>query len=219
MADGFEVPTETVDKAIELGRLLLAFGLVNRATHHPDGVTLESDTDHTVMLGIMAPAFAERFVPNLDRGLIAQYALVHDLVEVYASDTPTFGLMDDAHLKDKDAREAAALIRIKNEFGATFPWIPETIEAYESLATPEARYVKVFDKVLPKIVHILNRGVTVRSLGGTYQSTKDFHAYQLAKLAGSYGSDQSEAIEMLRIVNELSDDLVAEVEPSWSTEK
>ena len=79
---------ETADAVIALGRLALRFGRVDRITYHDDGVTAESDTDHTVMLGLIACAFAAAHLPDLDVGLIAEFAPVHDLVEVYAGDTP-----------------------------------------------------------------------------------------------------------------------------------
>jgi hypothetical protein len=44
----------------------------------------ESDTDHTVMLALIACALAPIVDARLDVGLVAQYALVHDLVEAYA---------------------------------------------------------------------------------------------------------------------------------------
>ncbi len=193
-----KLTNETVKKTIELGRLLLQFGLTLRATHHEDGETRETDTTHTVMLGIMACAYADVYASHLDKGKIAQYALVHDLVEVYAGDTPTLGVTDEVLMKAKDEREAAALARIKFEYISSYPWIAKTIEEYERLDSPEARYVKVFDKVLPKIVHILNKGVTVRSLGHIGTSTKDFHIYQIDKLRGTYGADQKEAMDLLR---------------------
>lgn len=188
-----------VEKIIELGRMLLAFGRVERATHHEDGVTKETDTTHTVMLGIMASAFATEFAPHLDTGKIAQFALVHDLVEVYAGDTVTFGLY--AKDTEKDGREAEALARIKKEYDAVFPWIGNTIEEYEKREVPEARFVKVFDKILPKIVHILNKGVTVRELGHTTESMTKFHAYQHKNILESYGFDQSEALELLAAIS------------------
>ncbi len=42
------------DSMVGLARLSLTFGQDNRITYHPDGKTPESDTDHTVMLGIIA---------------------------------------------------------------------------------------------------------------------------------------------------------------------
>lgn len=187
---------------IDLGSLALAFGRVNRITCHPDGVTPESDTDHTVMLGIAACAFAARFAPSLDLGKIAQFALVHDFVEVYAGDTPTARIMSDADNLDKSEREAAALARIREQFDGEFPWIGETIESYERLDTPEARFVKVVDKAMPKITNTLNKGATFLNQGHDEQSASEFLAHQQQKLAGSYGSDQPEAVALLRALGE-----------------
>jgi putative hydrolases of HD superfamily len=72
------------DSLVDLARLALAFGRVDRtAVYHPDQTTPESDTDHTVMLGWAACAIAATWFPQLDLGLVAQFALVHDAPEVY----------------------------------------------------------------------------------------------------------------------------------------
>lgn len=192
-----ELTAEAVQAIIDLGKLSLAFGRVNRITCHPDGVTPESDTDHTVMLGIVACAFAERFAPELDRGRIAEFALVHDFVEVYAGDTPTARIQSDADQTNKEEREAEALSRIRAEFDAELPWIGETITAYEQRDTPEARFVKVVDKALPKITNILNGGVTFKAAGHCKESGTSFLIHQREKLSATYGKDQSQAMALL----------------------
>lgn len=144
-----------VDAVVHLGQLALAFGRVNRATYHEDGVTPESDTDHTVMLALIACAIAARTEPGLDVGLVAQMALIHDLVEVYAGDTATLRI-DATGLADKRAREAAALERLRAEFAATLPWLPEMLALYEEQKIPEARFVRGLDKAMPKITHLGN---------------------------------------------------------------
>ena len=153
--------TSTTDAVVGLGQLALAFGRVDRITYHEDGRTPESDTDHTVMLGLVACAFAAAKLPQLDLGVIAQLALVHDLVEVYAGDTPTLRITDEQKA-DKTAREHAAQDRIEIEFMGHLPWVPELIDDYEFRWSPEARYVKAMDKMLPKITHILNNLRAVR---------------------------------------------------------
>ena len=185
-----------VDKTVELARMLLSFGLVERVTHHEDGVTKETDTTHTVMLGIMACAFARDHAPHLDIGKIAQFALVHDLVEVYAGDTNTFA-KEVCH-DDKETREKEALERITAEFADTYPWIGLTIEEYETLSSPEARYVKVFDKVLPKLSHLINGGVTVSELGHTTESLKVWISAQMNKIETTYGHDQEAAVSLYK---------------------
>lgn len=194
---------ETIRASLELAALCLRFGRTMRATYHEDGKRAESDTDHTVMLGIMACAFAKEFRPDLDRGKIAEYALIHDLPEAYAGDTPTFGIMTAEAIAEKEERENAAIARIRSEFDGSYPWIGETMEAYERLDSPEARFVKTLDKAMAKLVHILNDGATARELGHDERSTREFHDHQAAKLRGSYAKDQPEAMAFIDAVREM----------------
>jgi putative hydrolase of HD superfamily len=152
-----EIDADVVKSTINLGKLIFQFARVNRITYFEDGETLESDTDHTVMLSVIACAFASTYKKELDLGLVAQFAIVHDLVEAYAGDTPNIhGQMKEGLKEDKIKREHEALLRIQKEFDEVYPWISKMIIEYESLATPEARFVKVLDKAMPKISHILN---------------------------------------------------------------
>jgi 5'-deoxynucleotidase YfbR-like HD superfamily hydrolase len=183
---------KTADAVIALGKLSLEFGRINRTTLHDDKVTPESDTDHTVMLGLIACALAAKYEPTLNIGKIAMYAFVHDLVEVYAGDTPTYGMGGDTSKTDKAEREAAALERIQQEFGDTLPWLHETIEEYEALATPEACFVKTIDKSLPKLTHILNGGASEPDWSGFVpHCTK-----QREVLATSYAKEQGTALSL-----------------------
>lgn len=150
---------------MDLARLALRFGMIDRtAVFHVDRTTPESDTDHTVMLGWAACALAARCFPDLDLGLVAQMALVHDAPELYAGDTPTLRI-DTAGLIAKAAREAAAVEYLAEQFDGRLAWFPDTIRLYEAQELPEARFVRGLDKVLPKIVHLLDGGVGLRALG------------------------------------------------------
>lgn len=185
-----EQPTDrTADATLNLGRLVLQFGRVNRITRQEDGVTLESDTDHTIMLSLLACAFAAKYMPELDIGRVAQCALVHDLVEAYAGDTPTFGGISSEEAKEKDEREHKALLRIKAEFDEEFPWISSMIEEYERLDTREARYVKSIDKIMPKITHNLNDAAAVREMGHTVEDVEMFSRAQQQKMKDTYAHD------------------------------
>jgi putative hydrolase of HD superfamily len=165
-AGGRPVEVEQLaDALVDLGRLALAFGQIDRtAVYHPDGMTPESDTDHTVMLGWIGCALAARCFPRLDVGLVAQFALIHDAPEVYAGDTQTLRI-DAAGRAAKAAREHAAVNRLVSEFGGRLPWFPAVIAAYEAQELPEARFVRGLDKVLPKIVHLLDGGAGLREFG------------------------------------------------------
>lgn len=154
------IPDNFVDETIKLGKLLMDFSKVYRATYTDKESTRESDTDHTTMLAIMACAIASSLELGLDIGKIAQYAIIHDLVEVYAGDVNTINF-HTTDMKAKEVAEKAALARIKVEFGETFPWIHETIEKYELLSDGESRYIKTLDKIMPAITHIHTDGIAV----------------------------------------------------------
>ena len=188
-----KIPETAVSAVIRLGKLSLQFGRTKRATYHEDRKTPESDTDHTVMLSMVACAFAKRFTPTLDIGKIAQYALIHDLVEVYAGDTPTLRFSTPKMRREKVAREQKAFLKIEAEFKDELPWVPETIREYESLKSPEARFVKTIDKSLPGITHLLNGGITIHELGQR-ATALDITKELREVMANTYGEDQSEAL-------------------------
>ena len=173
-----------LNRAQAIADLVLALGKVNRATWHPDG-TPETDTTHTVMLALLAADLAPEADPPLDRGEVALYAIVHDLVEAYAGDTNTArGLSLDA-MASKAEREAAALARIKQDLSAS-PWIINLIEGYELQINPAARFVRFLDKVTPKLTHVRNGCAAVKAIGMTLDEVREKHAQQGAELRGRY---------------------------------
>lgn len=172
----------TTDPVIRLGDLALKLGDVDRVTFHADGVTPESDTTHTVMLGLVACAFAHRYLPQLDIGLVAQYALVHDLVEAYAGDTPTLRTLTPEQKREKTRREKDACARIMLEFVNDLPWLAFSLNDYEQSARPEARYVHAMDKILPKITHLLNDCAGLYENGITPDELRKRFEVQIAEL-------------------------------------
>jgi putative hydrolase of HD superfamily len=184
---------------VDLGRLALAFGRIDRtAVYHPDGVTPESDTDHTVMLGWLACAVAARCFPCLDVGLVAQFALVHDAPELYAGDTPTLRITAAGRVA-KAAHEHAALRRLTGEFGGRLPWFPEVIGRYEAQRLPEARFVRGLDKILPKIVHLIDGATGLVEQGMGRAELAEVFTTQRADMAGYVG----EFTELMQLHTEL----------------
>lgn len=170
----------TLNMALAVARLSLVFARVERVTRHEDGVRPETDTDHTVMLGLVACALCPH---HLDHGEVAQFALVHDLVEVHAGDTQTLTI-SDASRTSKAQREAAALIKLREDFGAD-SWMVAKIEEYERQEHPAARYVRVLDKVLPKLTHLLNGCIAARRLTDRAGFVAS-HTAQLTKMRADY---------------------------------
>lgn len=183
-------------KTVELGQLSLLFARTNRITLHEDGVTPESDTDHTVMLGLCACAIASSYAPHLNLGKIAQFALVHDLVEAYAGDTSTIDISDELR-KKKDEKEHEAFLRIKSEFEGVFPWIHTTIEEYETLASEEAKFIKTLDKCMPKITHLLNNGTALVKVIPEKEDARNNFNKLVKTLGESYGKNHRMILDLL----------------------
>jgi 5'-deoxynucleotidase YfbR-like HD superfamily hydrolase len=171
-----------IDQMCEAYRLAMLLGEVKRATSHPDGVTPETDSTHTLGLIliciVLLPTFDEftrrEGLHRVDRGRLLMMAAVHDLVEAYAGDVNTARPLSKADRALKDAREEAALERIR----ADLPVLAEMIGDYERQASIEAQIVHYLDKMTPKIAHALDGGVTVERMGFGLQELKGRHNSQ-----------------------------------------
>lgn len=124
----------------------------------------ENDAEHSWSVAFLACALAPQVDPSLDPGKVAQFGLVHDLVEVYAGDTKPWG--DMTEIATKEEREARALEQLAAEY-AHFPWMAETIREYERKDSAEARFVWAVDKLIILIVRHLDEGQFYRDAGIT----------------------------------------------------
>ncbi len=139
------------DTGIQLGQLVADFARVERVPRWADN-RHESDVEHSYLLALVACELAAAYYPELQTGLIAEFANVHDLVEVKVGDTPTF-LATPEQLDEKIVREHTAL----RELQAELPnHTVEMLTRYEEQHEPEARFVKVVDKMTPAIVNIVS---------------------------------------------------------------
>lgn len=188
-----------LDELEKFGRFLFHFCRVERATYHEDGLRKETDADHTVTLVIVACALAERLYPALDRGLMAQYATVHDANEGFDGDTNSFAL-SAAERSEKKAREKNAIERIASEF-PFFPWLSEMIDRYEALSDRESRFVKLIDKMMPKLTHILNKGAAYKKTGRTRTEVETFLDEQYVEIAATYGKEFPKVLDLFRKLN------------------
>lgn len=181
----------TLSRAQVLARISLAFGRVERVTRHEDGTRPETDTDHTVMLGLVACELAP---PHLRRERVAAHALVHDLREVYAGDAQTLVISAES-MAAKRAREEVAGVRLAAELGDG-SWLAGLLVAYEEQREPEARFVRLIDKVLPKLVHAFSGCAGARRLTDR-AGFVEAHALQFQRLQEEY-PEFPEALDLLR---------------------
>lgn len=175
-----------------LAAVILRLGRVQRITEDADGHT-ESDTTHSVMLALACGAIAQETGMRIDR--VVGLALIHDIAEAYAGDTPTLQHLTPEQASDKRAREAAGLARVRVEL-ATLPWVIGLIDEYEMQETPEARFVRVFDKATPKWTHTLNACAVPRREGMSREDLEARNRDQVNGLAERY-DDQGIALTFL----------------------
>lgn len=130
----------------------------------------ENDAEHSWHLAMMVLLLAEYADEPIDVGHTVALVLVHDLVEIYAGDSPVF---DAATRVDQREREVAAADRL-------FPLLPADQAAelrrlwdeFEAGETPEARFGKAMDRLEPMLLNWLDRGGTWGMPGATLETVR-----------------------------------------------
>lgn len=152
---------ERVSAAVRVADLVLDLGEVLRLTTREG--KRESDTTHSQMLAMVAAeVLSEKDPSSLEK--ILRYALIHDIPEVFAGDTPTLVPLSPEQEKEKDAREKhgalAAMALLPPRWG-------DFLREYQQQEDPLARFVRVLDKAMPRLVGVLNRCAEPKRIGWT----------------------------------------------------
>ncbi len=145
--------------------------LVNRTSVMPfDRSRQENDAEHSFSLGLAAICIAPLVDPALDTALVAKYALIHDLPEIYAGDVSVYAREEER--ADKARRESEARERLAKNFGDLFPGLISALDAYTSLGDRESRFVYALDKLLPHAMVLLGDYHPVRPTWSEYKRTE-----------------------------------------------
>lgn len=127
---------------------------IERATTVPfDQKRYENDAEHSFSLGVAALCVAPLIDSKLDLTRIGTYALVHDLAEIYAGDTPVYS--DPATRATKQKREREARDELHQKFGNDFPWLLNYLDDYAAMRDEESKFVYALDKILPHVSVII----------------------------------------------------------------
>jgi len=148
--------TTAYHRALRLGNYAVRFATIERAPRYSDGKH-ENNAEHSFMLALIAPEVASLLRPDLDIGLVAQYATVHDLVELETGDVATFNL-SPTELAHKEQAERDALDALLRRLP---PYTAALLRRYEEQTEPEARYVRLIEKALPLLLNIFGAGSSV----------------------------------------------------------
>ncbi|WP_330277420.1 HD domain-containing protein [Lentzea sp. NBC_00516] len=130
----------------------------------------ENDAEHSWHLALMVLTLAEYADEPIDVGHTMKLVVVHDLVEIYAGDTPIY----DTELgESQQEREEAAADRL-------FGILPEDSgralralwDEFEARSTPEARFAKAMDRLQPLLLNWMAKGGTWRTPGVTAEAVR-----------------------------------------------
>lgn len=159
-------------------RLLNKFRLVERTVRVNGADRLENDVEHSYNLALLAWYIATDNKLALDRDLILKYALIHDLVEVYAGDTYLFTTNKEER-NTKVQREKDAALRLKEEM-PEFTELHELIEGYEAREDKESRFVYALDKIQPMLNIYTDDGRTWKEMGVTIDMLVEYKKEKVA---------------------------------------
>ncbi|HUN32607.1 MAG TPA: HD domain-containing protein [Trebonia sp.] len=144
---------------------------VERAVTVPfDRERHENDAEHSFSLGIAAVCLAPLIDDQLDVRLVSTYALIHDLTEIYAGDTPVYARPEVR--ASKENREKAARVTLSERFGSRFPWLTRYIDDYAARQDSESKFVYALDKMLPHATVIIAEYHPARPTLTAYKETE-----------------------------------------------
>lgn len=158
-------------------RLITDFGKVERVIYFPGTDRQENDQEHSYSLAMAAWYLIEGNNLSLDLEKVLRYALVHDLVEVFAGDTYIYG--DPKHISTKAEREEEAAKQLV-EAHPEFQGLHDSIVEYMKHEDPESKFVYALDKILPVLLIYSDGGRTWKEEGITLEMLVSHKAAKVA---------------------------------------
>lgn len=149
--------SEMDDRLASVAAFLMDAGrlkLVERKAYVSDGSRRENSAEHSWHLALGLLILARELDIQIDLPRALKMAIVHDVCEIDAGDTPAYGLeRPDQH--DAERKCVDRLAGYGLAFGGE---LRELWLEYEAQETRESRWVKVLDRVMPFIVNIACEG-------------------------------------------------------------
>lgn len=169
-----EQPQENPEDAISRFLLQLdALKLVNRRTYINAGERLENSAEHSWHLAMACWSMASYFEQNLSMEKLLKLALLHDLGEIDAGDTFLYAdNRSEAHIAER-----ICVNRFASDPGNFIPDLCELWEDQEAGLSPEAKVLKVVDRLLPFLHNIASAGKTWQNQGIRRSQVVNAHAF------------------------------------------
>jgi putative hydrolase of HD superfamily len=135
--------------------------LVERRTYINGGERRENSAEHSWQVAIAAWALANYLGWDVSVDKLLRLALVHDLGELGAGDT----FLYSADRAEVSRKERVCVAELADEYGAYLPDMLSLWDEQELGETPEARLLKVADRLLPFLHNVASEGKTWREHG------------------------------------------------------
>ena len=132
--------------------------LVDRKAYVSDLSRRENSAEHSWHLALGLLTIAHELDLEIDLHKAPVMALIHDACEIDAGDTPVYG----PRRRDQHEAELNCVRRLA-AYGVAFgPTLHDLWIEYEAQESPESRWVRVLDRLLPFIVNLATQGSTWR---------------------------------------------------------
>lgn len=128
---------------------------VKRSMWVKDEEQFENDAEHCYQIALVSMFVIEENRLELDVFRAMGMAMVHDIVEVHAGDTPVYE--NSNYAKTKYEREAAAIKKLKADW-PQLKLLHSLIDEFESKQTKESKLVSALDKLVPILNNISDYG-------------------------------------------------------------
>ena len=145
---------QQLDFILELDRLKSVY---RQALVQSDNNRRENSAEHSWHITLTAQILHGYAEENVDISRVVSMLLIHDIVEIDAGDT--FAFAEQSELDGQEEKENKAANRL---FGllpqAQFQQVKALWMEFEEAKTPDARFAKAMDSVLPLLQNMRNQG-------------------------------------------------------------
>ncbi len=156
--------TRQIEFLVEIDKLKT---VLRRAYLAADASRRENSAEHSWHVSVMALVLAEYSQKDIDLSRVIRMLLIHDIVEIDAGDT---GIYDSRGAVDKVDREKRGASRIFSLLPQDqYQDLLEIWDEFENSATPEAKFARAVDRLMPLIHNYHTEGKRWKEDGITYE--------------------------------------------------
>ncbi|GLV60240.1 hydrolase [Dictyobacter sp. S3.2.2.5] len=157
------IDTTRLTQILRFLEIIDQFKTIYRANYLSSQSRHENDAEHTWHMAMFALLLHKELSTEVDIEHTLKLILTHDLVEIYAGDTPAFDIAGNLDREEREERAAQALFaQLPEDLGTQiYDWWRE----FEACTTPEARYARAVDKLQSFAQNIFSQGRNWRENG------------------------------------------------------